>query len=201
MTDSRGGCERFDHLVMALPADQTLAVLSDATSAERVLLGAVRYSRNRAVLHCDDRLMPKRRSVWSSWNYIDHGGASHNGVCVTYWMNRLQRLATDQPLFVTLNPPRPPRQGLLLHSEIYHHPIIDSSAAAAQRRLWSLQGRQRTWFCGAYFGAGFHEDGLQSGLAVAEQLGGLRRPWTVPNETGRIALTAVQYTAGLEVRG
>jgi len=115
-------------------------------------------------------------------------------------MNRLQKLATDTPLFVTLNPPRPPRAGTLLHSEVYEHPIFDTAAIAAQRRLWSLQGVQNTWFCGAYFGAGFHEDGLQAGLAVAEQLGGLRRPWNVANESGRIVVaapTVVDSTAEL----
>ena len=105
-------------------------------------------------------------------------------------MNRLQNIESERPLFVTLNPPRPPRAGTLLHSEVYDHPIFDAKAMAAQRRLWLLQGERNTWFCGAYFGAGFHEDGLQAGLAVAEQLGGVRRPWQVPNESGRIVLTA-----------
>ena len=112
------------------------------------------------------------------------------GVCVTYWMNRLQNIESDKPLFVTLNPSRPPHAGTLLHSEVYDHPIFDAKAIAAQRKLWLLQGERNTWFCGAYFGSGFHEDGLQAGLAVAEQLGGVRRPWNVPNESGRIVLTA-----------
>jgi hypothetical protein len=109
-------------------------------------------------------------------------------------MNRLQSLPTNAPLFVTLNPPRPPRSGTIFHSEVYDHPIFDAQALAAQRRLWLLQGKRQTWFCGAHFGAGFHEDGLQAGLAVAEQLGGLRRPWNVPNESGRIVLTAQTAT-------
>ncbi len=188
VTDSRGRAEQFDHVVMASHADQALAMLTDASTSERELLGAFRYSRNLAVLHSDDSLMPKRRAVWSSWNYIGAGNAARNGVCVTYWMNRLQTLATDRQLFVTLNPPRPPRAGTLLHTEVYDHPIFDARAIAAQRRLWSLQGARRTWFCGAHFGAGFHEDGLQAGLAVAEQLGDVRRPWSVPDESGRIWL-------------
>ena len=154
------------------------------------LLGAFRYSRNLAVLHTDESFMPKRRAVWSSWNYLGSRRAPRDQVCVTYWMNRLQNIDSDRPLFVTLNPPRPPRAGTLLHSEIYEHPIFDAAAIAAQRKLWPLQGQRNTWFCGAYFGAGFHEDGLQAGLAVAEQLGGVRRPWQVPNESGRIVLTA-----------
>ena len=91
---------------------------------------------------------------------------------------------------VGINPSRPPHAGTLLHSEVYDHPIFDGKAIAAQRKLWLLQGERNTWFCGAYFGSGFHEDGLQAGLAVAEQLGGVRRPWRVPNESGRIVLTA-----------
>lgn len=190
ITDLRGHAERYDHVVMAAHADQTLATLPDASASERELLGAFRYSRNLAVLHSDDSFMPKRRSVWSSWNYIGTRNTVRDGVCVTYWMNRLQTLATDRQLFLTLNPPRPPRSGTLLHSEVYDHPIFDAKAIAAQQKLWLLQGERNTWFCGAHFGAGFHEDGLQAGLAVAEQLGGLRRPWSVPNESGRIVLTA-----------
>jgi predicted NAD/FAD-binding protein len=188
VTDSRGGTERYDHVVMATHADQALASLADPTPPERELLGGFRYSRNLAVLHSDVSFMPKRRAAWSSWNYMGPRNSTRDGTCVTYWMNRLQNLVTDKPLFVTLNPPRPPHAGMLLHSEVYKHPIFDAAAIAAQRRLWSLQGKQNTWFCGAYFGAGFHEDGLQAGLAVAEQLGEVRRPWNVPNESGRIVL-------------
>ena len=100
-------------------------------------------------------------------------------------MNRLQGLP-GQDLFVTLNPPQPPRAEALLRSEVYEHPIFDAAALRAQDALWRLQGQGGVWFCGAHFGAGFHEDGLQSGLAVAEQLGGVRRPWSVPDESGRI---------------
>jgi predicted NAD/FAD-binding protein len=132
--------------------------------------------------------MPQRRSVWSSWNYIGDRTGSESAVTVSYWMNRLQKLSSKTQLFVTLNPTRPPHAGTIFHSEIYEHPLIDTGALTAQRKLWSLQGRNRTWFCGSYFGAGFHEDGLQSGLAVAEQLGGIKRPWLVPNESGRIHL-------------
>jgi len=181
--DSTGAVTDFDHAVIATHADQSLALIERPTLDEARLLGAFRYSRNLTVLHSDEGLMPQRRSVWSSWNYLDNG----DGLCVTYWMNRLQGLS-GRNLFVTLNPPRPPRAGTLLHSEIYEHPIFDGPAAAAQAALWSLQGKQRLWFCGAHFGAGFHEDGLQSGLAVAEQLGGVRRPWTVANESGRIQI-------------
>jgi predicted NAD/FAD-binding protein len=174
---------------MASHADQSLKMLADPSAGERDLLGEFRYSRNLAVLHTDENFMPKRRAVWSSWNYLGSQNAAQEVACVTYWMNRLQNIESERPLFVTLNPPRPPRNGTLLHSEVYDHPIFDAKAIAAQRSLWLLQGKQNTWFCGAYFGAGFHEDGLQAGLAVAEQLGGVRRPWQVQNESGRIVLT------------
>ncbi len=188
LTDSDGKTECFDHVVMASHADQALAMLADPTPSERELLGAFRYSRNLAALHSDASFMPKRRAAWSSWNYIGGRAELRQSACVTYWMNRLQAIPDDAPLFVTLNPPQPPRAGTLLHSDLYAHPIYDRKAMAAQRRLWQLQGVGNTWFCGAYFGSGFHEDGLQAGLAVAEQLGGTRRPWSVPNESGRIHL-------------
>lgn len=196
VADSKGRSKRYDHVVLASHADQALDALSDPSNGERELLGSFRYSRNLAVLHTDDSFMPRRRSVWSSWNYLGSRNTGKDGVCVTYWMNRLQKVQSAKPLFVTLNPPRPPRAGTLLHSEIYHHPIFDAKAMAAQGKLWLLQGKRRTWFCGAYFGSGFHEDGLQSGLAVAEQLGEVRRPWCVPNESGRIVLTARNADVG-----
>ena len=182
--------ERFDQVVIATHADQALAMLPAADARERAVLGAFRYSRNLAVLHSDAGLMPRRRGVWASWNYLGRRGGTAPP-CVTYWMNRLQSLPADRDLFVTLNPPRPPRAGTLLHTERYDHPVFDAAALAAQPALWSLQGRRRVWFCGAHFGAGFHEDGLQAGLAVAEALGGVRRPWTVADESGRIALPAI----------
>lgn len=182
--DTSGTIERFDDVVIATHADQALSMLDDADGRERALLGSFRYSQNLAVLHSDASLMPKRRRVWSSWNYL--GGARSPQLCVTYWMNRLQGLPDETPLFVTLNPAKPPRPEAVIHTEMYEHPQFDAAAMRAQRSLWSLQGRRRTWFCGAYFGAGFHEDGLQAGLAVAEQLGNVRRPWTVAAESGRI---------------
>lgn len=191
VTDTGGRQRMFDQVVIATHADQALALLEDPSCEERRLLGAFRYSKNIAVLHSDETLMPLRRSVWSSWNYLDAGEA----LCVSYWMNRLQRFG-GRDLFVTLNPVHPPRQGTIVTSELYEHPLFDGPAVRAQRELWSLQGKRGTWFCGAHFGAGFHEDGLQSGLAVAEQLGGVRRPWRVSNESGRIHIRDVLVAEG-----
>lgn len=183
LTDITGDSRHFDHVVLACHADQALRALDRPTPQETRLLGAIRYTPNRAVLHSDRRFMPRRRTVWASWNYLGGGDLVH----VTYWMNRLQVLKDAPPLFVTLNPDRDP--DLMQYETIYEHPVFDTGAMRARQRLWSLQGQQRTWFCGAYFGAGFHEDGLQSGLAVAEQLGGVRRPWSVANESGRIVIS------------
>jgi predicted NAD/FAD-binding protein len=179
-----GGAQRFDHVVVAAHADQALAMLADPSEDERRILSCFPYGRNETILHGDASLMPKFRSVWSSWNYISTDAEAP--LSVTYWMNRLQGLPEETPLFVTLNPAVPPREELVHRRFAYEHPIFDLKAINAQRDLWSLQGKRRTWFCGAYFGAGFHEDGLQAGLAVAEELGGDRRPWKVENESGRI---------------
>ena len=181
--DSHGDVDLFDHVVIGAHADQALAMLARPTTEQAAALGAFRYSRNLTVLHSDASLMPRRRRAWAAWNYI----GVDDGLCVTYWMNRLQGLEGPD-LFVTLNPPRPPRPETLLRTELYEHPIFDPAAIRAQKSLWDIQGRDGNWFCGAWFGAGFHEDGLQAGLAVAEQLGEVRRPWTVPNESGRIHL-------------
>ncbi len=192
--DRRGALHEFDHVVIAAHADQALALLDDPSGEERRLLGAFGYERNLAILHDDDTLMPKRRAVWSSWNYLSQprvpgAGPEGDAVCVTYWMNRLQSfLPPERDLFVTLNPIRPPREGSILRSFLYDHPVFGMAALAAQKQLWSLQGQRNTWFAGSYFGAGFHEDGAQAGLAVAEALGGIRRPWSVENESGRIHL-------------
>jgi predicted NAD/FAD-binding protein len=197
VNETGGTAVHYDHVVVATHADQALGLLDDPSPAETSLLGAFRHSRNLAVLHSDPDFMPRRRAAWASWNYLGQGDRSPERVCVTYWMNRLQGIA-GRPLFVTLNPLRPPRAGTLIRSEVYEHPLFDAGALAAQTRLWSLQGQRRTWFCGAYFGAGFHEDGLQAGLAVAEQLGGVSRPWTVDEPSGRIHVAATAAAADLE---
>lgn len=187
--DNDGTVESFDHVVIATHADEAFALLSDPDPLEESLLGGWRYTRNRAVLHRDPAQMPQRRRVWSSWNFI--GGEGDTGqLCVTYWMNRLQSLDDSDPLFVTLNPVREPAPGTVIQEFEYSHPFFDTASLASQRRLWSLQGNRSTWYCGSYFGHGFHEDALQAGLAVAEQLGGVRRPWTVEGESDRIFMTS-----------
>jgi len=183
-----GAVHCFDHVVMASHADQSIQMLGDADPAERKLLEAFNYQPNKAILHTDPSLMPQTRKAWSSWNYLSENQDGEDSVCITYWMNRLQNLQTETDYFVTLNPTHMPTQGTILRSFLYYHPIFDRDSIAAQRMLWNIQGQRRLWFCGSYFGHGFHEDALQSGLAVAEALGGMRRPWQVENESGRIYL-------------
>ncbi len=189
VTDWEGRDHYFDHLVLACHADQALSLLRDPDSLEQELLGAFRFTRNRAILHSDTALMPKRRRVWASWNYL-RDSSSNRSLAVTYWMNRLQHLPENLPLLVTLNPYREPEPTKVHAAFLYDHPLFDVRALNAQRRLWSLQGQRNTWFCGAWFGYGFHEDGLQAGLAVAEALGGVRRPWQVEGMYDRIDLPA-----------
>jgi len=174
LTLADGSSRLFDQVVFASHADESLALLTDASPTERSLLSAFSYQPNRAVLHSDVRLMPQRRAVWSSWNYLAETAGSRMAdpqVSVTYWMNRLQGLTCQRDYLVSLNPLHEPDPALV-HAEIeYHHPVFDARAMAAQQQLTSLQGKRRTWFCGSYFGYGFHEDALRSGVEVARALG------------------------------
>ncbi len=192
--DAAGYEARYDQVVLATHADQALRLLSSPTAGERRLLGAFRYSQNVAVLHTDAAQMPRRRAAWSAWNHVGRRDEP-DGFCVTYWMNELQALPKSQDFFVTLNPRTEPDPAKVLGRFDYEHPLFDTASLDAQRLLWSLQGEGGVWFCGAHFGAGFHEDGLQSGLAVAEQLGGVRRPWTVEGESDRIHVGPLRVPA------
>ena len=197
ITDRQGHRDIFTDVVIASHADQALHMLDDADAQENQLLGAFAYTDNVAVLHSDTALMPKRQRVWSSWNYI--GGSSDAGdaaLCVTYWMNRLQKLDRRSNVFLTLNPSRPVDPGKVIQRFDYTHPLFNQQALNAQQQLWRLQGQRNTWYCGSYFGHGFHEDALQSGLAVAEALGGgRRRPWRVDGESARITLQPMAEAA------
>ena len=163
----------FDQVVLACHGPQALALLSDADAEERSTLGAFRTSSNRAVLHSDAALMPRRRKVWSSWNFLSGGPEADRATAapVTYWMNRLQNIDRARPLFLSLNAPRDPDPATI-HAEFdYAHPVMDAEAFAAQPRVGAIQGRGGVWHAGAWLGYGFHEDGLRSGLEVAAALG------------------------------
>lgn len=183
VTDASGHQDTFDQVIFASHTDETLRTLVDATPDEREILGAVRYRPNEAILHRDPSLMPKRRSAWASWNVLTYPSEPNtmSDVCVTYWMNALQSIAAGSPLFVTLNPARQPDPSMVFARFTYDHPQYDRAAIVAQKRLPEIQGRKGTWFCGAWTGYGFHEDGLASGLAVADALGGAI-PWRPATE-------------------
>jgi predicted NAD/FAD-binding protein len=176
--DSHGRRDTYDHVVLASHSDQALGMLADADEREHEILGAIGYSPNTVYLHRDARLMPKRRRAWGSWNFLrwQRQGTAQNDVAVTYWMNRLQDIDDDKPLFVSLNPPFAPRPELTFGKYACEHPQFSAAAFAAQKRLGEIQGKRHTWFCGAWTGYGFHEDGVRSGLAVAEALG-VVAPW------------------------
>lgn len=198
VVDSTGVVRPFDHVVLATHADQALDLLEDADALEKRHLSSFKYQHNKAVLHRDNRWMPKRKRVWSSWNYLKKGDNIETGLCLTYWMNRLQKLRTGTDLFVTLNPSDDIHPKAIEASFDYRHPVFNAAAHETQKTLWNLQGRNRTWFCGSYFGHGFHEDGVQSGLAVAEHLGLLRRPWQVEGENSRINIRPPAAVAAAE---
>ena len=177
VVDGRGRQFGFDAVVMAAHADQTAAVLLDADEEERRLLGAFRFQANRAVLHSDPSLMPKRRSAWAAWNYAATGLLEPGDrVAVTYWMNRLQNIDERWPLFVSMNPITEPDPALVHSEHSYDHPVFDTEALAAQTKMGGIQGRGGIYYAGAWLGHGFHEDGLRSGLEVAARLG-VRAPW------------------------
>ncbi len=183
-----GRREQFDQVIFACHSDQALQLLADASPSETAMLNSVPYQPNRVLLHTDPALMPKRRAVWASWNYLD--GAARSGeeaVSVTYWMNSLQRLNTETPYFVTLNPVREPDPGQVLAEFEYAHPVFDAGSQQLQSRLETVQGRDGVWFCGAWTGYGFHEDGMRSGVDVALRLGATL-PWGEQIEASR-ALT------------
>jgi uncharacterized protein len=171
LVKTAGGVEHFDQAVFACHTDQALRLLGhDATLAEAQVLGAIRYQPNRAVLHTDAALLPSRRRAWAAWNHESSSVGGATGVCLHYLLNRLQPLPWHRPVIVSLNPLREPRADTVIERFDYEHPVFDVAAIAAQRRLPEIQGQRRTWYCGAWAGYGFHEDGLSAGLTVAEAL-------------------------------
>jgi predicted NAD/FAD-binding protein len=167
-----GYSEHFDKVVLATHSDQSLALLAEPTLQERAVLGAIRYQANRAVLHTDTSVLPARRAAWAAWNYERAQQKSRESarVCLHYLINQLQPVPFAQPVVVSLNPVRDIAPEKVIGSYEYAHPVFDMAAIRAQQQVGKLQGQQNTWFCGAWTGYGFHEDGLKSGLAVAERL-------------------------------
>ncbi|MGH2853175.1 MAG: NAD(P)/FAD-dependent oxidoreductase [Solirubrobacteraceae bacterium] len=168
---AEGEAERFDEVVLATHSDQALALLADASEREQEILGALPYQRNEAVLHTDARMLPRRRRAWASWNYhlLDE---PQDRVTVTYHMNRLQRLRAERELCVTLNRTEAIEPAKVIRTIQYDHPVYTAAGVRVQGRREEICGRNRTHYCGAYWGWGFHEDGVVSALSVAERLGG-----------------------------
>jgi len=158
--------ELFDDVIFATHSDQSLRLLTDASPAEAANLAAIRYQPNEAVLHSDPSLMPKSRKVWSSWSYVEPKTGAGDKIDLTYWMNSLQPIPHDDPLFVTLNTSRPIRDELIHDVNTFAHPVFDVAAVAAQEAIRASNGRQNTWFCGAWMRNGFHEDGFASAVDV-----------------------------------
>ena len=185
--DTDAGSEHFDQVILAGHSDQSLALLGPQASAdERAVLGAIHYQRNRAVLHTDASLLPRRRKAWAAWNYerAARAGQQQASVCLHYLINRLQPLPWQTPVVVSLNPSREPDPRLVQAEFDYAHPVFDSAAIAAQARVSGLQGAAGVWFAGAWTGYGFHEDGLRSGLAAADSL---RHHWATQVGAGTTA--------------
>lgn len=170
VTPRDSATEHFDEVVFATHADQTLRMLNDATQQEVEILQAFPYQENEAVLHTDVMQLPSRRRAWASWNY-QLPAAQHQVASVTYDLSRLQKHASPKPILLTLNPCRHIQPGTILRRFTYHHPAYSQASIAAQGRFAEINGRNRTHFCGAYWGYGFHEDGVNSALAVAAHFG------------------------------
>ena len=172
-----GTTEGFSQIVFACHSDQALALLADIVDSEKKLLSRFSYQQNRAVLHRDNSLLPRNREAWAAWNYIAGTGAPDaRPVSVSYLINKLQPLPFASPVIVTLNPTHAPRADSVIGEFDYMHPIFDRAAIDAQQELPAIQGKRHTWFCGAWTGYGFHEDGLKSALSVANALG-VQAPW------------------------
>lgn len=166
----------YDKIIFATHTDQALALLANATAIEQKQLSALPYQKNTAILHQDPSFMPKRFAAWSSWIYLSNQGALGQQIALTYWMNNLQALPSSEQYFVTLNPEQQPAAARILDEHAFEHPMLTPAARAAQEQIENIQGENNTYYCGAYLGYGFHEDGLHSAVQVAHRLG-VEVPW------------------------
>ncbi len=162
--------ELFDEVIFATHSDDALRLLGDPSADETRLLGAVGYQPNEVILHADTAIMPKSKSVWASWVYTEPAGPRPDRIDLTYWMNSLQPIPHDDPLFVTLNSNRPINDKLIHDVATFRHPVYDLPALAAQSAIRAMNGTRNTWFCGAWMKNGFHEDGFASAVDVVEGL-------------------------------
>jgi predicted NAD/FAD-binding protein len=177
VTDVHDKTEIYDQVIMACHADEALAIIEKPTQNEAKILGGFQYQDNHIIVHSDETFMPKTKKCWASWVYLSEGREDKNdAVSLTYWMNNLQDLNRDHPIFVTLNPGRRPDENKIMDEHVFSHPIFDLSAIRSQDRIHEIQGENNVWFCGAYQRYGFHEDGLLSAVNVAKAMG-ISIPW------------------------
>ena len=169
------GIKKFDEVIMASHADQSYDIIKENFTEEANLLKDFKYQKNTSILHSDINFMPKRKSVWSSWNYITETGNSGN-ISITYWMNELQKIKSNNPILLSLNPKKLPDPNLIYGQYSYSHPILDNNAIKIQNNLSEIQGKNKIWFCGAWTGFGFHEDGIKSAVEVSKKFN-IHLPW------------------------
>ncbi|MEM7662569.1 MAG: FAD-dependent oxidoreductase [Pseudomonadota bacterium] len=198
LEDISGQQHIFDHVILASHSDQSLAMLDESFEDQRFMLRSVHYRPNQIYLHRDPSLMPQRRSAWAAWNVLKQG---EEDICLTYWMNKLQGLPNECPLFVTLNPKEPPAEDTIFSSFSFDHPQFDRPAEAAVREIKRINGENGLWLAGAWMGSGFHEDGLKSGLEAALSLGG-KVPWKASGiDPKRLPAKEATVAADLKVAG
>jgi predicted NAD/FAD-binding protein len=177
ITDTHGRKEKYDEVIFACHSDQALKILHNPTDKEKEVIGSITYQPNEMVLHSDTSFMQKRRGAWSSWVYLSEEKEDNSqSVSLSYWMNNLQPLETDKPIIVTLNPGREPAPDTVYDRYTFQHPVFDQKAVAAQEDLKLIQDVDGIWYAGAWQRYGFHEDGLLSAVAIAEEMG-VEIPW------------------------
>ena len=175
ITDTEGNTSEVDHIVFSQNPSKVVNILNDIQKKELDILGKFKANKNTAYLHSDETIMPKTKKIWSSWNiFVPEEEKNH--ISVTYWMNKLQNINYKTPLFLSLNPVRLPNEGSIFKVIDYEHPIFDSKSITALKFLDEIQGLNNTWYCGAWSGNGFHEDGINSSLRLANKLG-IRALW------------------------
>lgn len=176
--DTQGNSQAYDHVIFACHADEAIALMAEVPEAIRNVVGQFQYQNNQIIVHADTSFMPKNKNCWASWIYLSEKPVDNKPVlALTYWMNNLQNIDHDYPVFVTLNPGRRPDESLIYDEHQFTHPIFDEAAVNAQAQIDAVQGADNYWFCGAYQRYGFHEDGLLSAVNMAEKLG-VTPPWS-----------------------
>lgn len=175
--DSSGTAEIYDHIIFACHADEAIKMMSDPTPAHLDIIGAFSYQENKIIVHSDESFLPRNKKSWASWIYLSEARKDQSPcVSLSYWMNNLQPLNTDTPVIVTLNPERRPQENLIHDEHTFSHPVFDTKAIKAQKKIDAIQGQNDLWFCGAYQRYGFHEDGLLSAVNIAKKMG-VSIPW------------------------